>query len=167
MWVRDVMSSPAHTCAANDSVAAAAAMMDSLGCGCLPVVDEFGRPVGVLTDRDVCVAVARKPRFPSSILVREAMTTDPFTCPLSAEIGQALQIMSSCRVRRLPVVDGKGKLAGIISLTDVLESMKDALDSDVPLLRRTLASLRQIRRPRRETAGVPIPIEPITLDSFK
>ncbi len=167
MRVRDVMSSPAHTCRPNESVAAAAAAMDRHGCGALPVLDELGRPAGILTDRDVCVAVARKTRAPASVLVREVMTADPFACLLNAEIDVALQVMTSCRVRRLPVVDQTGKLAGIVSLTDILESMNSAFDSDVPLLRRTVVSLREIRRPRRRVgATVAIPIEP-EAHSFK
>ncbi len=168
MKVREVMSSPAHTCKPEESVAAAAAAMDGHGCGALPVVDALGRPTGMLTDRDVCVAVARKTRAPASVLVREVMTADPFTCFLNAEVEVALQVMTSCRVRRLPVVDQRGKLAGIISLTDILESMNSALDSDVPLLRQTLAAMRQIRRPlRRFGTSLPISIEPGAVRSFK
>lgn len=50
MRVRDVMSSPAHTCTPEESVAAAAAAMDRHGCGALPVLDELGRPAGILTE---------------------------------------------------------------------------------------------------------------------
>ena len=159
MKVRDVMASPAHTCAANDSVAAAAAVMDRHGCRALPVIDDLGRPAGILAERDVFVAVARKTRAPASVLVREVMTADPFTCLPDAEIELVLQVMASCRVRRLPVVDQRGKLVGIVSLADILESMKDTFDFDVPMLRRTVVLLREMRRPRRRVgANTAIPI---------
>jgi CBS domain-containing protein len=159
--VHDVMSSPAYACAPGETLVAAAAAMRRHGCGSLPVIDDVGRPVGILTERDVCTAVARNARVPSLTLIREVMTADPFTCPVSARVERAVRIMSSCRVRRVPIVDSKGKLVGVLSLTDVLEAMKDTFELDVPLLRRTLQSVRQIARTRhRDGAWVPVAVGP-------
>jgi CBS domain-containing protein len=161
--VQDVMSFPAHACPPGETLVAAAAAMRRHGCGSLPIIDDDGCPVGILTERDICTAVARNANVPSLIPVREVMTADPFTCPVNARVERALHIMSSCRVRRLPVIDSKGKLVGVLSLTDVLEAMKDALELDVPLLRRALQTVRHIARPRRrEGAWVPVAVGPAT-----
>jgi predicted transcriptional regulator len=87
-------------------------------CGVIPVVDN-GQVVGVITDRDICIATGSKNREPSMITVSEVMTRRLYSCPPDADIREALQIMREKRVRRLPVIDAKGKLCGILSLDDV------------------------------------------------
>jgi CBS domain-containing protein len=88
------------------------------------------------------------------------MTADPFTCHATDSVEQALQLMVACRVRRLPVVDQRGKIVGLISLTDILETLKHASDLDIPLMRRTVTSVRKISRPRQREVPIPIPVAP-------
>ena len=80
MKVQDVMISPARSCTPDAALVDAARTMRDNHCGALPVLDEKGCPVGILTDRDICMAVAAKNRFPARISVREIMAFYPFVC---------------------------------------------------------------------------------------
>jgi CBS domain-containing protein len=157
MRVQDVMTSPAHSCTPDASLAAAALAMQEYGCGALPVLDNAGRPVGILTDRDVCMAVARKNRFPASIPVREVMTLNPFTCGPGTDLGYAVNVMADGHIRRLPVVDANGRLVGILSLSDVLTSVQEARAVDPPLLRKLVAASRSMTRQRSWRQGPAAP----------
>ncbi|HSP95067.1 MAG TPA: CBS domain-containing protein [Thermoanaerobaculia bacterium] len=157
MRVQDVMTSPAHSCTPDASLAAAALAMQEYGCGALPVLDNAGRPVGILTDRDVCMAVARKNRFPAAIPVREVMTLNPFTCGPRTDLGYALSVMADGHIRRLPVVDSDGRLVGILSFTDVLTSAQETRTVDTPLLRKLVAASRPLSRPLSSRQGYTAP----------
>jgi CBS domain-containing protein len=119
MKIQDVMTSPARSCTPDATLVNAAQTLWDHDCGALPVLDSEGRPVGMITDRDICMALARKNRFPADIRVREVMSPYPFVCRPSDEIEEALRTMARRRVRRLPVVDVSGCLVGIISVSDV------------------------------------------------
>ena len=148
MRVQDVMTSPAHSCAPGANLAAAAMAMRDYDCGAMPVLDEQGRPMGILTDRDVCMAMAQKNRFPASILVSEVMTPEPFTCGPSTGLGDVLVVMAACQIRRLPVVDAEGRLVGIVSLSDIVSVVEDPAASDSTLRRQLVAAFRRICEPR-------------------
>ncbi len=120
MKVQDVMTSPARSCTPDTTLVEAARTMWDHEKGSLPVLDSAGRPAGMITDRDICMALARKNRFPGDIRVREVMSPHPFVCQPSDLIESALATMAKQQVRRLPVVDGQGRLVGIVSVNDVL-----------------------------------------------
>jgi CBS domain-containing protein len=123
MKVQDVMISPARSCTPDAAIVDAARTMWDNHCGALPVLDEKGGPVGIVTDRDICMALARKNRFPARIFVREVMTPYPFICQPQDAIEEALAIMAEYRVRRLPVVNTEGCLIGIVSISDVAAAL--------------------------------------------
>lgn len=143
MKVQDVMTSPAHSCSPEASLAAAARTMCDYGCGALPVLDNAGRPAGILTDRDVCRAVAVGNRFAAAIRVREVMTSNPATCSPGMPLADALELMAVRRIRRLPVVDAQGRLVGIVSLSDIVAAIQDTQVLNSPLLRQLVAATRQ------------------------
>ncbi len=153
MRVQDAMTSPAHSCTPDASLAAAALAMQEYGCGALPVLDNAGRPVGILTDRDVCLAVAHKNRFPAAIPVREVMTLNPFTCGPGTDLTYALSVMADGHIRRLPVVDGDGRLVGILSLSDILTSVQETRPADSSILRKLVAASRPAARLRSSRQG--------------
>jgi CBS-domain-containing membrane protein len=95
-------------------------MLWSCGGGALPVLDATGTVIGILTDRDVCVAVGTKDKRPSELAAEQVMTRQVATCRTGDDIHTALQTMRTRRVRRLPVVDGSGKLQGMLSLSDLI-----------------------------------------------
>lgn len=88
-------------------------------CGSIVVVDEHRRPIAVLTDRDICLAALRTGRPLAAIDVQSAMSKRLFTCRIGDTIEQAEQTMSLHQVRRLPVVDARGQLVGLLALDDI------------------------------------------------
>lgn len=111
-----------------DTVRSAASRMHDRKVGALLVVDGVGRPIGILTDRDIAVRVVAEDRDANLVTVRDAMTTDPVTIPEDTPIGEALRLMRGGAFRRLPVVDGDGKAIGIFTLDDVLCMLCDGFE---------------------------------------
>lgn len=120
MGIGRICAREVDTARAEESVQAAAQRMGTRRVGTLIVVDEQNTPVGVLTDRDVAVRVVAWGRDPHRTTVSEVMTTGVTTIPQRTEVEEALALMRSKTVRRLPVVDDRGHLVGVISLDDIL-----------------------------------------------
>jgi CBS domain-containing protein len=118
MRVRDIMRRDVQWCSPRTTLEAAGRTMAGAGCGFLPVVAE-GRVVGVLTDRDACVALARLDRRPSQVEVQAAMSRQVHGCAVDEDVPAALRKMRDRGVRRLPVLDAGGRLQGVLSLDDV------------------------------------------------
>ena len=92
--------------------------MDELNVGVLPVVDG-GALIGVLTDRDIVVRSTSAGQDPGTATVADVMTTDARTLPQNASVDEAIETMEEHQLRRVPVVDGSGRLVGIVSLGDL------------------------------------------------
>ena len=131
MKVADVMSRPITSCTENTSVASAGRLMGENDCGFLPVL-RGGTMVGVVTDRDICVAISRKRRSAWELPVREIMSKDVAACVLTDSVGSALSTMAQRQVRRLPVLDPKGTLAGILSLDDLILRAEEQSPTGAP-----------------------------------
>jgi len=84
--------------------------------------------IGLITDRDVCMASAMRDRNPSAISVEEVMTGQVYAVNPDDNIDQALQVMQEHQVRRLPVINAEGELEGILSMNDIVLSAKAAGD---------------------------------------
>jgi len=120
MRVRDVMTAPVATCRVTAPVGEAANVMRQQCVGCVPVVDRRGRLAGMLTDRDVCLAVAARHQSPWEIPVRDVMSPNLVSCLPDDDLSVALVAMKEQGVRRLPVVDARGRLKGLLSIDDVI-----------------------------------------------
>lgn len=120
MKVKDLMTSPVQSCGPDTNLAAAAGMMWDSDCGILPVVNHAGKVIGLITDRDICMAVATKHRLASDIAVWETISGKVQACNPNDDIKDALAVMRQGRVRRLPVVDEDGLLIGMFSLNDLV-----------------------------------------------
>jgi CBS domain-containing protein len=89
-------------------------------CGFVPVAESpGGRFLGVITDRDICIATATKHVSPDSVPVGTVMNRRAITCTPSDEVRTAMNRMSEAQVRRLPVLDKQGRLSGILTLNDL------------------------------------------------
>ena len=120
MKVREMMTTDVRTCRADTSLAEAVRLMWEKDCGVLPVVTADGKVSGMITDRDICVALATQGRTADRIAVREvAHRPHVCTCLASDATTTALQTMQENQVHRLPVVDDEGHLQGIVSLNDI------------------------------------------------
>lgn len=102
--------------------------------GCVVVVDLQRKPVGLLTDRDIVVETLACGVDPRIVTAGDIMTAGPVTVPLDQDSQWALKVMRDRGVRRLPVVDDGGRLAGIVTLDDVLESAATGLYDAVQAL---------------------------------
>ena len=120
MQVREIMTAPPITCSPQTSLAVVASRMADADCGILPVVDERRNLVGVITDRDICLAVSRTNRNALNISVREVMTGKVVSVGPEDDMRRALALMRSARVRRVPVVDDAGCVVGLLSIDDLV-----------------------------------------------
>lgn len=117
--VRDVMSRDPVAVQPTDGLNRAAQLMWEADCGAVPVVDDTGRLVGMLTDRDVCMAAYTRGLPLHELSVSGAMSTKLFTCRQGDTLRSVMELMTTQQIRRVPVVDDGGKLVGIVSLADV------------------------------------------------
>jgi|SRR5579871_239995 len=120
MRVQDIMTKSPNVCTQATNLAAAASILWSAGCGALPVVDEKGNLVSVITDRDMCIALGTRNQKPADVTVADVMQQHPVACRASDDIHTALYIMRTRKIRRLPVVDEHGKLEGVLCMTDLV-----------------------------------------------
>lgn len=127
MKVKDVMTPHAKTIWLTESLADAAQMMWENDCGVLPIVKDQ-KVVGMITDRDICMATAMRDRNPSGIAVEEVMTGQVYAVTPEDNIDQALQQMQEHQIRRLPVINAEDEVEGILSMNDILLSAKEAGD---------------------------------------
>jgi len=125
MKVQDLMTTDVGTCRAFDGAHRGAQIMWERDCGAVPVLDQEGRVVAMLTDRDLCMAAMTQARALSEIRVSSAMSRNLWACRSEDDLSQAEAVMRAHKVRRLPVGDAEGKLLGILSLSDLARaSMK-------------------------------------------
>lgn len=119
MRIDQLMRKPAITCRHSENLQAVAQRMWEQDCGVLPVVDDAGKMVGIVTDRDVCMAAYTQNKTLSAIPVTTAMAKAVFSMSPGASIEAAEQLMGEKQVHRLPVADADGKPLGVISMNDI------------------------------------------------
>jgi len=160
MKVRDIMTEPPLTCTPETSLAVAARLMRDADYGTLPVIDSHGQLAGIVTDRDICLALAGTNRNALHVSVHEVMTRKVFSALENDDVRSALATMKGARVRRLPVRDEFGRLKGMLSIEDIvvrgLEGDGIAADEVVAALRAMYAR----GRTAVETAPAPNELTP-------
>ena len=114
------MTPSAVCCGPETNIGAAVELLWSHNCGMLPVVGPEPRLIGIVTDRDICIAMGTRNRLPGEITVGEIATQPVFTCKPDDEIHEALGTMAEKQVRRLPVVNDEGVPQGILSMDDII-----------------------------------------------
>ncbi len=153
MKVQDIMTKDVAFISPSTNAAAAAEIMWNNNCGALPVVDEGGRVVGIVTDRDLFIALATRHRQACDLTVGEVTSGQNLSvCATGDDVRTALATMGQRQIKRLPVVDKAGALKGIVSIDDIALSTQtgDIAGEDV------LATLRAIwsRQTRAAAAQV-------------
>jgi CBS domain-containing protein len=123
MKVGDLMSRKPRTCSANDTLDRAARIMWDDDCGCVPVVDREKRVIGMITDRDICMAAYTQGVPLGAARIETAMAKNPICCKASDMPATAEHLMQRHKVRRLPVVDDQRRLIGVVSLADLAHAM--------------------------------------------
>jgi CBS domain-containing protein len=160
MKVQEIMTRSVRVCRPDDMLNVAAQLMWEHDCGCVPVVstDGDGKIIGMLTDRDICMAAYTQGRRLAEIPVNTAMSSEIVACAADDDLKDAEELMGNRQIRRLPVVDTNGRLQGIVSLNDLAREFdrerKKAGRKQVQAveLAGTLAGVCR-RRPARQTTA--------------
>jgi CBS domain-containing protein len=132
MKVKEVMTEQPAAVWITDSLARAAVSMWENDCGILPILKDH-QVVGMITDRDICMATAIRNRPESTISVEEVMSGNIHSVAPNDDIHKALEIMREHKVRRLPVLDKSGELKGIVSMNDIVLRAEEANGKKPPL----------------------------------
>jgi CBS domain-containing protein len=119
MNVFELMTRRVYSCHPDDTLASAAGVMWEHDVGCLPVVGGSGELVGVITDRDICMAAYRRGARLDDLDVASVMSKAPHACTPDQSLAEAEEVMRLDRIRRTPVVDEQGRLLGLLSLSDL------------------------------------------------
>lgn len=120
----EVMKTGVHTVQPEDHAEQAARMMEQMNVGFLPVVDRDGKVVGTVTDRDIAIRVVGR-GHPAVTTIHEVMTREVVSCKPADDVHLAERLMARNHKSRIIVLDDDGKLAGVISLSDVAERESD------------------------------------------
>jgi len=123
--INDIMTTSPEFIGKKATLEEAANQMQKNNIGSLPVVDENEKVVGIITDRDITLAIAKNKKPVSDIKVTDAMTTDVHTINPENEAVEALKIMRTKKVGRLPVVDSEKRLKGIVTLTGIAKKFQE------------------------------------------
>jgi len=127
MVVKDVMSSPVVTLDEDATSNKVANLMDENELGCVIVTNKTGKPVGIITERDLVLRVLAKNLKPDAVKAKEIMTSPLVTIEPEATISEAARRMSRLTIRRLGVIY-KGNLVGLVSSRDILGVMPELIE---------------------------------------
>jgi CBS domain-containing protein len=124
--IAEVMRSEFIEVAPEDTLGEVADRMNALNVGAV-VVKDFGRLIGILTERDLLKAMAARVHS-SEARVRQWMTENPITAPADTDVEEAARVMLENGFRHLPVLDENGQVAGVVSLRRVVGATQAAGD---------------------------------------
>jgi len=119
MKVKSIMNREVATCRPDDALWTVARLLWDHDCGLIPVVHESGRLEGVVTDRDLCMAALLSNRPASTISIREVMAKELATCRETDDVRAVHAAMRDRQLHRVPVVDRKRNLVGLVCLNDL------------------------------------------------
>lgn len=121
MLVREVMTTYIGCCIPDTNLQYVAMMMADRNVGSIPVVENADsmRPIGIITDRDIVIRVVAKGKDPSTLRAAECMSSGALTIRSDDDMRECVRMMEKHQVRRIMVVDGEGRLCGIVSQADI------------------------------------------------
>ena len=120
MRVVEIMMGTPYHCSPETNLGSATELMWIGNCGFLAVVGKDNKVVGVITDRDICIALGTRNRTAGEVRVAEAISGKVYSCAPEDEVQTALETMRAQHVRRLPVITKNGALVGIVSTDDMI-----------------------------------------------
>ena len=156
------MTKEVKCCGLDTNLAAATELMWNTDSGILPVMDD-GKLAGIITDRDICIALGTQNRRATEMQAGEIACHDIQTCAVDADVNSAMAAMRRAKVHRLPVVDD-GKMVGILALNDIVDAVDVRSDINAGEVMDTLKAVGEHRHPRPAKASVapttwpPIPV---------
>ena len=134
MTVRELQTSNVKTVSPDTDLAVVAKLMWEGDCGAVPVVTDDRKVIGIITDRDICIAAATRSKQPAEIRASEVISTNHGIHAVKPDddVRIALRAMRKHRVRRLPVLDREQRLTGIVSINDLAINASPSLPDSVP-----------------------------------
>jgi len=134
MTVRELQTSDVKTVSPDTDLAVVAKLMWDGDCGAVPVVTDDRKVIGMITDRDICIAAATRAKPPAEIRAGDVISTNHGIHAVKPDddVRVALRTMGKHKVRRLPVVDREQRLAGILSINDLAINTSASLPDSVP-----------------------------------
>ena len=120
MKIKDIMTAEPRVATLKTNAAEAAALMLDGDCGILPIVDDEGKLAGVVTDRDLFIALATRNTRAAELRLGQVAQRTVHTCEPDDDVQEALQTMQRYRIRRLPVAGFGGMVGGIVSMNDIM-----------------------------------------------
>ncbi|MBK6519362.1 MAG: CBS domain-containing protein [Polyangiaceae bacterium] len=121
--VSELMSAEVWTCHASHPMSRAAELMWNHDCGAVPVVEDSGELVGIVTDRDLCMAAYTRGQALHDMPLRSLCERELVTCVPDDSIAEAERKMVRFQVRRLPVIDGERRVVGMLTLSDLVRHL--------------------------------------------
>jgi CBS domain-containing protein len=140
MKIKEIMTKSPACCTPETSLREVAAMFVDNDCGAVPVVDSVNtrRPIGIVTDRDIACRAVAKGLNALELTARDCMSSPSVTILEDASLDEAVKLMEEKRVRRLPVVDERGRCIGVVAQADIALSAGRGKTAEV---------VREISRP--------------------
>jgi CBS domain-containing protein len=151
MNVEEIMTKDVKCCSADATLAIAAELMWEKDCGCMPVCDGDGRVIGMITDRDICMAAWMTGRALHELRVNDVMTHEIVSCRVQDLLETVESRMREHQVHRLPVLDDNDRLAGIVSLADIVRLASDGRGRRFPGSEDLVRTLAAVCRPRSQS----------------
>ena len=148
MNVQALMNPRVKSAGTDASVADVVLLMEKYDCGAVPILNAANKLVGIVTDRDICLALGFRPLPAAGIPITDVMSKRVYACAPEEDVSRALQTMRNKKVRRLPVVDATGRLVGILSMDDVVLHVEDNFGETV----KTLKAIYRRPVPKKEPA---------------
>lgn len=124
MKVREIMTENPACCTPDTKLQEVAQLMVENDCGCLPVVENMEnlKPVGTITDRDICCRTLAEGKNPLEMTAGECMSTPCVTVMPETSVDDCCRVMEEKQVRRVPVVNERGSCCGIVAQADIAKS---------------------------------------------
>src|SRR5713226_1994262 len=121
MKIKEIMTASPACCTPETSLREVAAMFVDHDCGAIPVVDNVDtrRPIGIVTDRDIACRAVAKGLNALELTARDCMSSPSVTVSEDASLDEAIKLMEDNKVRRLPVVDERGRCIGVVTQADI------------------------------------------------
>ena len=157
MKIKELMNHPAVTCPAGDTMENAARLMWEFDCGIIPLVNDDGRLAGVITDRDICMAAYTQGRPLRTMPIAAGMSKAPIAVHANDSIEAAESLMRDNQVRRLPVVDDRGRPVGMLSINDLARAAAHSKHSDEE--RQLVETFAATCEPRHIANGAALPVQ--------
>jgi CBS domain-containing protein len=150
MKAKDLMTSDPACCTPDTSLQQVAQMMVKHDCGCIPVVESKPglKPVGVVTDRDICLRTVGQGRNPLTLAAGDIMSSPVATVTREVSVKECCQMMEDKQIRRIVVVEETGGCCGIIAQADVARHASKQQTAEV---------VREVSQPTKEQSRVGFP----------